>query len=198
MEKILENKIDALKEIINIGTGHAATALSEFIHKRVTVKVPDISVALISKMPELMGGADLRIRGFYFTLTGDFTGGIFLYFPEETAEGLANTILADMDEKGEEMKKSALMELSNITTNSYINAIANMIDSKIYISVPFYSADMLGAIIDFMLIEISQNADYALLMETFIEIEGEKISGKFIFMPDIISFNKLFERLGIK
>ncbi|OGS24933.1 MAG: hypothetical protein A2297_04095 [Elusimicrobia bacterium RIFOXYB2_FULL_48_7] len=198
MEKPYEGKIDILKEIINIGTGHAATALSRFINKPVSVRVPDISVALVSRIPELLGGADLKVRGFYFKLTGDITGGIFQYFPEETAGQLADALLHDISQKDDEMKKSALMELANITTNSYINAIADMIESKIYISVPFYSADMLGAVIDFLLIEISETTDYALLMETIIEIDGTEISGRFIFMPDILSFNKLFDRLGIK
>ena len=47
---------------------------------------------------------------------------------------------------------------------------------KMFISVPFYASDMLGAVIDLLLIEIAEAADYALLMETVISATKTSVS----------------------
>lgn len=85
------------------------------------------------------------------------------------------------------------MELGNVLTNSYLNAMAEMMDMKILLSVPYYSSDFLGAVIDLILIEIAEVSDYALLMKTDITLEDVKLTGNFMFFPDTPSFDKILK-----
>ena len=49
MMKQLDNiQLDALKEVSNIGSGHAATALSELTGQKVTINIPVISIDPLS------------------------------------------------------------------------------------------------------------------------------------------------------
>lgn len=39
-----ELQFDALKEVANIGAGHAATALSQMTNKKIMISVPEVTV----------------------------------------------------------------------------------------------------------------------------------------------------------
>ncbi|HCI30102.1 MAG TPA: CheY-P-specific phosphatase CheC, partial [Fervidobacterium sp.] len=53
LEKLGETQLDAIKEVGNIGTGNAATALSMMLDKKVDISVPQVKVIPISKIPFL-------------------------------------------------------------------------------------------------------------------------------------------------
>ena len=61
-----EAQIDALREVSNIGMGHAATALSQLLGKTVHLQVPQVLITDISKVPELLGGASCQGAGHLF------------------------------------------------------------------------------------------------------------------------------------
>jgi chemotaxis protein CheC len=200
--KLTKTQLDALREVINIGTGHAANALSKLIDQKINVEVPDVSLVPLTKVPELMGGHDLPIVGLYFKFYGGISGNILLFLPENVTDALLDFLTAgvpvgDAAEK-EAMQESALLELGNIVANSYLNAIAEMMDTKIFISVPYYSRDQLGAMIDVLLIQIAEAADHALLMETLIESTEKKLKGNIAIFLEEDSLGVVFENIGLK
>ena len=48
-------QLDALREVANIGAGHAATALSQLTHRRIMISVPEINIARLEEVPGLIG-----------------------------------------------------------------------------------------------------------------------------------------------
>ena len=51
-------QLDALREVANIGAGHAATALSQLIGRRIAVDVPQIQVVRLEEVAGLTGRED--------------------------------------------------------------------------------------------------------------------------------------------
>jgi chemotaxis protein CheC len=207
-----EIKLDVLREFINVGTGNAATALSEMIDKKISVNLHELRFVELNNIPKLLGGDELPVTAFFFRISHDITGGILLFFSSNTAEILSGYLTSGMNindpAEKEQVVKSALKELGNIMCNSYINAIAEMLDMKIFISVPFYAADMLGSVIDFLVMQIAEVSDYALVMETTVSIENgtdksrddgsTDIKCNFLLLPDVTSYEKIFNKTGIK
>ena len=56
-----ELQLDALREVENIGAGHAATALSQMTNRRIMISVPKISVTRLEDVADLLG--DSRVGG---------------------------------------------------------------------------------------------------------------------------------------
>ena len=52
-EKLDEKGIDVLREVCNVGAGHAATALSQLIGKKIDLEVPKVVLEEIGKVPEI-------------------------------------------------------------------------------------------------------------------------------------------------
>lgn len=193
-------ELDALKEIVTIGTARSAEACSELLDKKVMIEVPEAKLLPLAEVPAYLGGSDLRIVGIYFQMTGDMEGRILLMFEEEAAEKIADELTMGMvtQENSAELKRSSLMELGNIIANSYINGLAEVLDMKLAPSVPFFANDMLGAVIDFLLIEISQVADRALVLKTDIKADDKNINAHFLLFPDENLLKKIFEKLGLE
>lgn len=182
-------QLDALKELSNIGMGHAATALSQMIGQRINLQVPGVSVTKISSVPEQLGGAETLMVGITLQILGEARGSIMLLFPQESAHRLLSCLL-QREERSlvmNELTVSALKEVGNILASAYLSAIGNLLHKTLIPSVPLLSYDMAGAVVDYVLIDLSQTGDLALMVETDFSGDdqcNQQIKGHFFLMPD--------------
>jgi len=182
-------QLDALKEVSNIGMGHAATALSQMIGQRVSLRVPRVSVTEISAVPERLGGAETLMVGVTVQILGDARGSIMLLFPQESAHRLLGCLLRREERTlvMNELAVSALKEVGNILASAYLSAIGNLLHKTLIPSVPLLSYDMAGAVVDYVLIDLSQRGNLALVVETDFSGDADcrdRITGHFFLMPD--------------
>ena len=64
IEELSELEFDVLKEISNIGTGNAATAISTMLGGQVGIEVPVIKFLNFSELSEIIGGAENEVIGY--------------------------------------------------------------------------------------------------------------------------------------
>lgn len=191
-------QLDALREVGNIGSGNAAVALSTMVDKKVLLSVPRASLVPLVKVSDLVGGAETPVVGIYLHISGDASGSMLLLLEEHSAEQLAHLMCSPVSE-GElsTVEQSALQETGSILAGSYLNALSQMTGILLKPSVPGFAMDMAGAIIDFILVEISQSEDYVLVIETEFDIMDRKIRGHLILFPDLGSLDIILGRLGV-
>jgi len=196
-----EEHLDALREISNVGMGHAATALSQMIGDTVVLHVPKVSLADIRDVPELLGGSDKVVVGVTLQIRGDATGTVLLVFPEENAQRLTRQLLGrtNSEKVFDDMGISTLKEVGNILASSYLGAMGSLLHLVLLPSIPLFAHDMAGAVIDYLLIELSEVGNQALVIET--EFHGanpqeDSISGHFFMLPDPESLEVLTEAIG--
>jgi chemotaxis protein CheC len=195
-----ESELDALREFVNISTAHSATALSKMVDKTIQVNVPQMKLVPVPEIPKMLGGSGVPVVGLYFRISGNMSGSMLILFPKVTAQKLVELLLAGIVEeealgfKG--IEKSALMELGNVLTNSYLNALAELLNIRLLLSVPHYAEDDLGAVMDLLLIELVEVADYALMMATTITLEGTDLAGHIIMFPDNVSLDMMLNKIG--
>ena len=100
-----------------------------------------------------------------------------------------------------ELPLSALQELGNILSGSYLSSLSDFTNLSLYPSVPALAIDMAGAIVSYGLIELSQVSDYAIVINTSINEENtvfsESLNGHFFLLPDPDSFHRIFKALGV-
>ncbi len=194
-------QLDALKEISNIGMGHAATALSQMIGQTVSLRVPHVTITEISQVPDYLGGAEKLMVGITLQILGDARGSIMLLFPQESAHRLLCSLLGQQGKSliMNEINVSALKEVGNILASAYLSALGNLLNKTLIPSVPLLAYDMAGAVVDYVLIELSQSSDLALLVET--DFTGEAgqdfaIKGHFFLLPDPATLDIFLNAVG--
>ncbi|KOS62681.1 chemotaxis protein CheC [Lysinibacillus agricola] len=205
-QKITSLHLDVFKEIGNIGAAHAATALSNLLGKKIDMRVPKVEMVSFNDMMELAGGSENVVVGIYLRIEGDAEGSMFFILPIEQANRFIRRLIFDesFDFKKRpvsELGLSAMQEMGNILSGSYLSALSDFTNLKIYPTVPGLSVDMFGAIISIGLIELSHVSDNVIVINTSIFEDGvedqETVRGHFFLLPDPDSFDAIFKALGV-
>ena len=95
------------------------------------------------------------------------------------------------------MDESALMEIGNILSGSFLNALSYFTKMTLLPSLPALAVDMAGAILSVILIQLGQVGDYALVIETEFATEAYDVRGHFFLIPDPGSLNVILGTLGV-
>src|SRR5687768_5532713 len=86
-------QLDALREVANIGAGHAATALSQMTNRTIMISVPEVNVRPLEEVSDMLGKPDAVVAAVLMQMMGDLTGRTLVLFPERSAQRLCDILL---------------------------------------------------------------------------------------------------------
>jgi chemotaxis protein CheC len=198
---------DMLKEIGNIGSGNAVTALSRLIKKKIDVNLTDVGLISYDQLAHQFGGPKEKVCGIFchiekpshstilqvfdlkplMSLTADLTKGKSKINP-----GKINSI-NDLDDYA----SSTVIEIGNILAGHYASALADLTGMKMMIDIPELAMSEAGLLGEFLSKELKSIAKFVIIIKTSINIVDLKMNGVFFFIPDIETLDKLFKKLGI-
>ncbi|MBI5417728.1 chemotaxis protein CheC [Candidatus Poribacteria bacterium] len=199
---LTEMQKSALGEAGNIGSGHAAIALSQLMGKKIMIAVPNIEILKLSQLNKIFKGDCKNIIQINFSLLGDVKGVMGFILNEKMAGTLCDIIMGQPKKTTVvigNIEQSALKEISNIVCSSYLNAINEMTRLSLLISAPEFN---MGDIKYFKKTLIqkdieSEEIDKIFCIETeFIEA-STKVEGYLIFGPSEHSIKKILNALGV-
>nr|WP_261306045.1 chemotaxis protein CheC [Paenibacillus andongensis] len=194
-------QMDVLKEVGNIGAGHAATALSTLLDKPIDMLVPKVRMLPFEEICESVGGAETVVLAIFLRVDGDAPGNMFFILDLDAAKNMLRDLIGlniENQEEYSELELSALNEIGNILAGSYLSSLADFTNLNMQPTVPALAIDMAGAILSYGLLQFGQMGDQALLIDTkFMEGENE-VQGHFFLIPDPESFGKIFSALGVE
>ncbi|AUG57950.1 chemotaxis protein CheC [Acetivibrio saccincola] len=199
-ENLDSTHIDVLREIGNIGTGNAITALAKMLNRKVDMDVPKVKVMKFKDVSEILGGAEIPVVGLLLNVEGDISGSIMFILKMDAAHILVNMLmkrrLEECREFGE-MELSALQEIGNILASSYLSSLSSLTGLSIMPSVPELAIDMVGAILSVPAIQFGEVGDSVLYIETGFFEGSTRVVGDFFLVPDIDSYGVLLKSLGV-
>jgi chemotaxis protein CheC len=191
---------DVLREIGNIGAGNATTALAQMLNTKVDMHVPKVDLLEFSEVGEAMGGEEQIMAGIYLIVEGDISGSIMFLLEKSSAKALVAKLMgtssSNPDGEFDEMELSALKEIGNIITGSYLSSLSTLTNLNIYPTPPAICIDMCGAILSVPAIEFGAISDKMLLIATEFT-DDIKLEGYFILVPDLESYDKILTSLGM-
>lgn len=191
---------DVLREISNIGAGNAATAFAKMVDHKINMEVPRMEICPLSEVAELLGGAETPVVGVLFRVDGSLASNLLFVLDRTSASKLLAFFLNVDKEIGvelTELEASALCEIGNILSSSYLGALQNITSLDFKLSVPALAVDMAGAIVDTVLIPLGEVGNYALLIENVFVDGVNRVKGHFFLLPDPGTFEKIFAALGV-
>ncbi|HSM35301.1 MAG TPA: chemotaxis protein CheC [Longimicrobiales bacterium] len=189
-------ELDALREVANIGAGHAATALSQLTNRRILVEVPTVRLGSLSGDSDEGAGDVATVR---MQVLGDVTGETLQVFPYRTARRIAG-ILTGSDggvaESFGDMERSALVEAGNIIAGAYLNALSDFMGMLLLMSVP--TMRLGGGPVSAAPGEGPAERT-ALILETHFQMEGEDepLQGQFVLVPDPPSIRAILDAINV-
>ena len=199
-ENISSNTADVMKEIGSIGMGNASTALSSLLNTTITMEVPKVDILKFSKVVEVVGNPEDEVVAVLVNMTQNLSGSLLVYFKLKTVNVITKAMLNktydsydDLDELG----MSALIEIGNILISSYVNALSALVDIDITLEVPSYTINMIGAILNVLMVQVGYDADHLLMVSGKSIIDNETHDISVIMAPTVETLEQIFGKLGV-
>jgi chemotaxis protein CheC len=178
---------DILKEIVNIGLAKAADSFATIARDKVFLSVPDVQIINPSDMTSFMAEGERSDAVIQSDIKGDLNGKTFILFPDKQSTYLADICIGTAtDFKGNypAMKRSLLLEISNMLTGSIVTQLANIFKVHIYgsapVAVPFGVRKSFGDLI----------SDFPVFKPFILTVNTQFInSGRLVELPLIIVFD---------
>jgi len=194
-------QLDALKEVANIGAGHAATALSQLVGARIMISVPTVNLARLEDVPPHVTAPDEPVAAVLMHMFGDLTGRTLLVFPQRTAARLAQLLLhrERASTEFDEMEQSAIKEAGNILSSAYLNALSDFMGMMLMPSPPSLAVDMSAAVLTTTYLQFGADRDYVLCVESefFMTDVDERLFGYFLLLPDAASLQAILRAVHV-
>lgn len=199
-EQLTSMEIDTLREIGSIGTGNAATALSQMMNRPVRITLPEVRIMEYNEAIEWIGGPEEVTAGVLVKMSGD-VGGIMLSVQKlELVNVVLSTMLGESIESYEnltELERSAMIEIGNIMISTFINAMSGLADLDIKLTVPAFAVDMQGAILTVPMAEYGGMSNYLMAIGGNFVCDGKEVPCHLLLSPDLRSLEFLLRKLGV-
>jgi chemotaxis protein CheC len=196
------NQLDALREVANIGAGHAATALSQMTGGTIMISVPTINIARLEEVPPQVSGPEEPVAAVLMHMLGDLTGRTLLVFPKPTAIRLSEMMLRRPQGSSVdlgELEQSAIKEAGNILSGAYMNALSDFMGLMLLPSPPSLAIDMSDAVLTTAYLQFGSDRDYVFCVESefFLQDIGERLRGFFLLLPDYASLQAILKAVRV-
>ena len=191
-------EIDTLREIGSIGTGNAA--LSPLLKREVRITLPEVRIMGYNEAIEWIGGPEAVTAGVLVRMSGQMNGIMLsvqqLEFVNLVLESMVGTRISGYEEL-DDMGRSALVEVGNITISTFINALSGLSDISLELTVPAFAVDMQGAILAVPMAEYGGTSDYLMTIGGNFVCDNKQVPCRLLLSPDIRSLNFLLKKLGV-
>ena len=194
MTRYTDLQLDALRELANIGSGTASTALSSMLGRSVDISVPSAFVLPIADAVGSIGDPEAEVTGVVLGVVGEMQASVLLLFTPKDATLMCGLLGV---EAGTEVGESALGEIGNILGASYVGALGAMTGLALEPTPPQTVTDMLAAIVSTVLASRSTGTDTALILDSELAVEGESCSLSFLLLPAAGGVDELLARMGM-
>ena len=194
-------QLDALREVTNIASGHAATALSQLTRRKVMISVPELSVAALTEIPALLGyGRQVVVVA--MRILGDVNGHLVFLMPEENARTLAEVLTRRKHEavgSFDELARSSLMETGNVLGGAYAGALSQLTGGMVMLSVPVFGVEPPDEVLR-QERDASSERDLALCLETTLTFDdgGPAFGGHILLVPSAASLEIILRALRVQ
>jgi chemotaxis protein CheC len=201
--RLQPRQVDALRELVSIGAGHAATALSELTRRRVRLIVPDVRVVPAREVETLLGAPDRLVAAVTARMLGDLSGRTVQLFDGPSARCLADLLLksspAGFPEGFGAEERAVLERVSATVTDAYLTAVAGFLGVMAMTALPEFAIDTAAAVLLATYVNSGDANDHVLHMSTRLELEGatEGLQAHLLLVPDQATLSVILRLLRL-
>ena len=199
-----QEKLNVFREISNIGSGNASTSLAQMLNEIVDIGIPNSDLREFSDITNSYSSPEELVVGTVLQISGDLEGFIMVIMDVDSTLTLLSRLLGrkiECDKENyEELYKvlNSVGEICNILCGTYLTAMSDMTGLTIDQSIPYFSVDMVMAIMNLPASLYGGESDSILCIETEFFTLDREIEGKYYFIPKVESCNTLLSKLGFE
>jgi chemotaxis protein CheC len=184
---------DALTELINIGFGRAAAALSKLTGHRVQLEVPQITMCPVEEIADsLRPMLENEVATVHQIFLGPVDGDALLVL-DQTSAAILKELLTSEPALPLEIDRSArevLTEIGNIVLNACLGTFGNLLRMQVSFSVPHLTLDRLDSLVGSISIG-HQGLRYGLVVHAAFRLKNSSLTGYLVIVLGVASIDRL-------
>ena len=193
--ELTETHQDTLTELINIGYGRAAAALSELTGRRIILEVPRVAVYPIQEVGDALSSVlKGEVASVHQVFSGPVAGNALLLLDKDAAMMLNSLLLDSCSGEMLAAEREALIEVGNIVLNACLGVFGNLLQVQVTFAVPRLHLESVDGVLKSISVR-SEELQYALMVHTRFSIRGSDVSGYLVILLGITSFTRLLAEL---
>jgi len=167
---------DGIRELVNIASANASTALSEMTGLLITVSVPELRIVNIydfyaefaDTMEDIVYGSIVRFQD-------GLEGYLLIFMDKKSMEEVVGRLLELLGgEASKELALDTIKEVFNIFSSSYVTAIYNFLNIYATHTPPTVTEDFLGSILNTALGLASFNTGSDVILTVKVDLKIQK------------------------
>ncbi len=184
---------DALVELLNIGFGRAAAALSQLTGQRVLLEVPQVSVHPIGELDgTLRMFLSDQVASVHQIFSGPVAGDALLILDHAAAGSLKELLTNEpalplpVDASGREV----LTEVGNILLNACLGTFGNILKVQVSFSVPHLNLETLNQVLQSLMVN-HEGLRYALVVHAGFKLRDAEVTVYLVIVLSVASLDRL-------
>jgi chemotaxis protein CheC len=177
---------------------NAADGLSQMTGRSVRLRTLRVAVLGIDEIASELPPLGEPMVAVYLWLSSAMPAHIVLLLPPIRARELVD-LLMDLPlgttSQLDDMATSALGEVGNLMGGFFANSLSDLSGQIATLSTPVVIEDLLGAVMDGIISQLSLGHDVALLIETAIQQDNHDVDGLFLVLPDPAALRTFIDAL---
>jgi chemotaxis protein CheC len=188
---------DALIELINIGFGRAAAALSKLTGHRVQLEVPQVAMCPIDEMADrlrpLLGNELATVHQIF---SGPVGGDALLVIDQNSASILKELLTNEpaLPLAIDRSAREVVTEIGNILLNACLGTFGNLLKVQVSFSVPHLTLETLEGVVSSIAVE-REGLRYALIVHSSFKLRNSSLTGYLVIVLGVASMERLMSAL---
>ena len=188
---------DALIELINIGFGRAASALSKLTGYRVQLEVPQVTMCPIDEIADtlrpLLGDELATVHQIF---SGPVAGDALLVLDQNSAAILKELLTSEpaLPLAIDRSAREVVTEIGNILLNACLGTFGNLLKVQVSFSVPHLTLETLESIVGSIAVD-RQGLRYALIVHSSFRLRDSSLTGYLVIVLGVASIERLIRAL---
>jgi chemotaxis protein CheC len=192
--KLSELQLDALRELSNIGSGSASTALAAMLGQSVDISVPTAAAVPLAEAAAMVGSPDELRHAVVLPVIGELDAIVVLLFPAEDAQRICGIYGIDAATPD---GASMLGEVGNIVSANYLDVLGQMTGLRLEPAPPQVVHDLLGAVVESVLLAGAAEEDTALILDSSLTLEDQACSLSFLLLAGHDGVGRILAKIGL-
>ncbi|HHB92332.1 MAG TPA: chemotaxis protein CheC [Thioploca sp.] len=185
--QLSELQYDATVEILNIGMGCAANALSEIVNEEIKLSVPSLKFLYKRQVVECFDALSKNIVAIKQSFQGAFYGDALLMFAQNKGIRLVSILMKNQISATEllELEADAMKEIGNIILNTCLATCSNVLSKDLITEIPVFIKGTAEEIFD------NRFDNIILFIQVKFSLQHEDIDGYVAFILETSAIEQL-------
>lgn len=191
---------DALKEIGEMSAGATSGSIAKLTGRRTTHVTSQTHEVPARELAQALGVSGVGVAGAATRLQGDVRGAMLVAWPEESAREVADLMLGKRPGTSRTLgplEQSALKELANVATGTYLKTFYNFLGFEVDYGVPTIAAAGWEPMVKYTFLGTTPGAEKVWAVASTLEM-GMAQHGRLFLLLDASAVKRVIEAIHKK